>query len=88
MYQEVHIDTQMNLNEGRLLFDGKTELTYSSDSRKIFTIMSRLEDISNTFSAKKSIALHLQSATHTQVLMFRFHLNLANQMRELLEVSV
>jgi hypothetical protein len=42
----------MSLNKGRILFDGKTELTYSRDSRKKFTIMSRLEDISTSFSAK------------------------------------
>ena len=42
----------MSLNKGRILFDGKTELTYSRDSRKKFTIMSRLEDLSNSWSAK------------------------------------
>jgi hypothetical protein len=42
----------MSLNRGRIIFDGKTELTYSRDSRKKFTIMSRLEDISNDWSSK------------------------------------
>ncbi|XP_053393703.1 uncharacterized protein LOC123525510 [Mercenaria mercenaria] len=50
--KEVQIDSQMSLNKGRILFDGKTELTYSRDSRKKFTIMSRLEDVSNSWSAK------------------------------------
>lgn len=42
----------MSVNKGRILFDGKTELTYSRDSRKKFTVMSRLEDISNDWSSK------------------------------------
>lgn len=48
----MQIDSQLSLNKGRILFDGKTELTYSRDTRKKFTIMSRLEDISNSWSSK------------------------------------
>lgn len=48
----MQIDSQMSVNKGRILFDGKTELTYSRDSRKKFTVMSRLEDISNDWSSK------------------------------------
>jgi len=40
------------VNRGRILFDGKTELTYSRDSRKKITLVSRLEDISTERSSK------------------------------------
>ena len=36
----------MVMNEGRTLFDGKTQLSYSTDSRKTLTLTSRMEDIS------------------------------------------
>ena len=42
----------MVLNRGRVLFDGKTELSYSQDRRKKFTITSQLADISNERSSK------------------------------------
>ena len=42
----------MMINKGRVLFDGKGEVTYSNDRRKKFTITSRLEDISNSWNSK------------------------------------
>ena len=42
----------MVLNKGNVIFDGKTELTYSKDSRKKFTVTSRLEDLSRGYSTK------------------------------------
>ncbi len=38
------------MNQGRTLFNGKTELSYSSDSRKTLTLTSSLEDISRGHS--------------------------------------
>ncbi|WAR23156.1 APLP-like protein [Mya arenaria] len=45
--KDLQIDSEMILNRGRIIFDGKTELTYSKDSRKKITINSRVEDISS-----------------------------------------
>jgi hypothetical protein len=50
--KSVQLDSEMVLNRGRVLFDGKTELSYSKDRRKKFTITSQLADISNERSSK------------------------------------
>lgn len=42
----------MIINRGRVLFDGKAEFSYSQDKMKRFTVTSRLEDISNSWSYK------------------------------------
>ncbi|XP_046569575.1 uncharacterized protein LOC124277891 [Haliotis rubra] len=44
--KNIQIDTEMLLNDGRTVFNGKTQLSYSSDSRKTLTLTSRLDDIS------------------------------------------
>ena len=52
MLQDAQIESAVIVNRGRILFDGKTELTYSRDSRKKITLVSRLEDISTDRSSK------------------------------------
>ena len=47
----------MILNRGRTIFDAKTELSYSSDTRKKLVIMSKLEDISSWGSKNYSLSL-------------------------------
>ena len=42
----------MILSRGRVIFDGKTEFTYSKDSRKKIAFVTRLEDISSSWSVK------------------------------------
>ena len=49
----------MILNRGRVIFDAKTELSYSPDSRKKLVIMSKLEDISSWGSKNYSLSLGL-----------------------------
>ncbi|XP_071088621.1 uncharacterized protein [Haliotis cracherodii] len=44
--KNIQIDTEMLMNDGRTIFNGKSQLSYSSDSRKTITLTSRLEDIS------------------------------------------
>ncbi|XP_067679783.1 uncharacterized protein [Haliotis asinina] len=50
--KDIKVDTELTLNDGRTLFDGKTELSYSSDSRKTLTLSSKVEDISYGYSNK------------------------------------
>lgn len=50
-FQDVQIDSEMILNRGRVIFDGKTELSYARGNNKKFTITSRVEDLS-TWSSK------------------------------------
>ena len=47
--QEVHVDHEMTMNQGRTVWDGKTELSYSPDSRKTLTFSSSLKDISDAY---------------------------------------
>lgn len=56
----------MILNRGRILFDGQTELTYSRDTRKKFTITSRVEDLSTASSQNYSFTFGI-SHPHTSV---------------------
>ena len=50
----------MTVNDGRLVFDSKTEFSYSSDSRKTLTLTSKVEDISYGYTNKNySMALGL-----------------------------
>lgn len=42
----------MILSRGRIIFDGKTEFTYSRDSSKKIAFVSRLEDISSSWSVR------------------------------------
>ena len=49
----------MILNRGRTIFDAKTELSYSSDSRKKLVLMSKLEDISSLETKNYSLSLGL-----------------------------
>lgn len=50
--KDAQIESEVILNRGRILFDGKTELSYSKDSRKRITLMTRLEDISTDRSSQ------------------------------------
>ena len=42
----------MILSRGRVIFDGKTEFTYSRDSSKKISFVTRLEDISSSWSVR------------------------------------
>ncbi|KAJ8315900.1 hypothetical protein KUTeg_006534 [Tegillarca granosa] len=55
--KDVHLDSEMTLNDGRVIFDGKTEFRYSDDSRKKLVIYSKLEDISAGYSKNYSLSL-------------------------------
>ncbi|XP_071116773.1 uncharacterized protein [Haliotis cracherodii] len=44
--KNIQIDTEMLLNDGRTVFNGKTQVSYSSDPRKTLTLTSRMDDIS------------------------------------------
>jgi len=50
--KEVQIDSQISMNKGRVLFDGKTEVVYSRDASKKITMMAKLEDITDNWSSK------------------------------------
>ena len=47
--QEVHVDHEMTVNQGRTVWDGKTALSYSPDSRKTLTLASSLKDVSDVY---------------------------------------
>ena len=44
--KEVKIAHEMQMNRGRTLWDGKTDLSYSPDARKTLTVASSLKDVS------------------------------------------
>ena len=43
------MDHEMTLNQGRTVWDGKTALSYSPDSRKTLTLASSLTDVSDVY---------------------------------------
>ena len=59
IFQNVQVDSEMVVNRGQIIFDAKTELSYSSDSRKKLVIMSKLEDISGLGTKNYSFNLGL-----------------------------
>ena len=64
----------MVVNRGRIIFDAKTELSYSSDDRKKLVIMSKLEDISSGSSAKNySFSLGLSHPFSTIGIKMKSH---------------
>ena len=52
IFQNVQLGSEMVVNRGRIIFDAKTELSYSDDDRKKLVIISKLEDISRGSSSK------------------------------------
>ncbi|RUS87829.1 hypothetical protein EGW08_004428 [Elysia chlorotica] len=48
--KEIHIDGELMSQNGRILLDAKTDISYSKDSRKTLTLTSKLEDISDYYS--------------------------------------
>ncbi|XP_050403910.2 uncharacterized protein LOC126819756 [Patella vulgata] len=44
--QDIRIGTEMTVDSGRTLFDGKTEFSYSPDSRKTLVLTSNVQDVS------------------------------------------
>ncbi len=57
----------MTMNDGRTLFDGKTEFSYSPDSRKTLTLTSKVEDISNGYSNTNYSMVMVISHPYTDV---------------------
>ena len=57
MIQDVKLGTEVMLNEGRTLFNGKTSFSYSPDTRKTLTLLSKLEDLSSYGSKNYSLVL-------------------------------
>ena len=43
------MDHEMTVNQGRTVWDGKTALSYSPDSRKTLTLASSLKDVSDVY---------------------------------------
>ena len=51
-FQDIKLNTELTINDGRTVFDSKTEFSYSPDSRKTLTLTSKVEDISYGYSNK------------------------------------
>ena len=65
----------MVLNRGKLIFEGKTDFTYSKDSRKTITFTSRLMDISNDWHTKNySFSLGVKHPYTTMGVQLKSHL--------------
>ncbi|KAL8597069.1 hypothetical protein ACOMHN_057558 [Nucella lapillus] len=62
--QEVRVQSEVAVNQGRTLLDSTTALTYSPDSRKVLTFTSTLKDTTGAWeSSASNYTLHL-SLTH------------------------
>ncbi|KAL8584622.1 hypothetical protein ACOMHN_002351 [Nucella lapillus] len=74
--KEVHIDHEMALNQGSTVYDGKTALSYSPDSRRTLTLTSSLKDISDSYSSGNNYSLAVSiSHPHTNTdISFNSHL--------------
>ncbi|XP_070194611.1 uncharacterized protein [Littorina saxatilis] len=65
--KEVHIDHEMEVNQGRTVWDGRTQLSYSKDSRRKLTVASSLKDVSASFQSGQNYSLAVAiSHPHTK----------------------
>jgi hypothetical protein len=48
--QNLKVDSILILNQGNTLLDGKTDISYSSESRKKLTLFSKLKNTTPSFS--------------------------------------
>ena len=68
----------MVVNRGRIIFDAKTELSYSSDERKKLVFMSKLEDISSgSYSKNYSFSFGLSHPFSTTGIKMASHVGKA-----------
>ncbi|GFO07586.1 apolipophorin [Plakobranchus ocellatus] len=48
--KEIRMDGEISVQNGRVILDARTDISYSTDSRKTLTLTSKLEDISDYYS--------------------------------------
>ncbi|GFS10552.1 microsomal triglyceride transfer protein large subunit [Elysia marginata] len=48
--KEIRLDGELMSQNGRIILDARTDISYSKDSRKTLTLVSKLEDISDYYS--------------------------------------
>ncbi|XP_012935328.2 uncharacterized protein LOC101854071 [Aplysia californica] len=48
--KEIRVDGELMLNNGRIILDSKTDISYSSDASKTLTLTSKVQDISDYYS--------------------------------------
>ncbi|KAK7501815.1 hypothetical protein BaRGS_00006901, partial [Batillaria attramentaria] len=61
--QELRVESEVAMNEGKTLLDATTALSYSPDARKTLTLSSKLEDTTSAWTSGSNYSLSL-SLTH------------------------
>ncbi|XP_076436385.1 uncharacterized protein LOC143275928 [Babylonia areolata] len=61
--QEVHVKSEVAVNQGKTLLDATTALSYSQDSSKVLTFTSKLQDTTGAWDNGSNYTLHL-TLTH------------------------
>ncbi|XP_069105771.1 uncharacterized protein [Argopecten irradians] len=72
--KNVKLDSEMTLNSGNIIFDGKTELSYSGDASKNLVIHSRVEDLSSGFRKNYSFIVGVTHPATTIDVQLSSHL--------------
>ncbi|XP_033730410.1 uncharacterized protein LOC117319770, partial [Pecten maximus] len=63
--KNVKLDSEVTMNSGNILFDGKTEFSYSGDVNKNLVIHSRVEDLSSGFRKNYSFVVGVSHPAST-----------------------
>ena len=66
LLQEIRVDGELMTDNGRIIFDSKTEFSYSKDARKTVTVFSKVENLSMSDSRNYSVEMGL-SHPHTNI---------------------
>ncbi|XP_061171948.1 uncharacterized protein LOC133181472, partial [Saccostrea echinata] len=76
--KDVKLDSEMTLNRGSILFDGKTEFKYSKDEDKTVVINSRIEDISTGSNRNYTFSLGLRHIFSSVDVQFKSHVGMSD----------
>merc|ERR1719495_1966550 len=68
--KEVKVSGQLQLDNGRIILDSKTDISYSNDASKTLTLISKVKDISSSSSSNYSVEMIVRHPfTNTDVQM-------------------
>ncbi|XP_069109750.1 uncharacterized protein, partial [Argopecten irradians] len=72
--KNVKLDSEVVMNSGNIIFDGKTEFSYSSDESKKFVLHSRVEDLSSGFRKNYTFVVGVSHPATTVDIQLTSHL--------------
>ncbi|XP_056009974.1 uncharacterized protein LOC125679922 [Ostrea edulis] len=77
--KDVKLDSEMTLNQGSVVFDGKTEFKYSKDEDKTVVVNSRIEDISRGSNKNYTFSFGLRHLSSSVDVQFKSHVGMSDE---------